>query len=65
MYDAIVVGARCAGSATALLLARHGHDGMHSLVARAVNAPEYNTKEPFQGPYFSLRSLRPLSDLCG
>lgn len=25
MYDAIVVGARCAGSATALLLARQGH----------------------------------------
>ena len=25
MYDAIVVGARCAGAATALLLARKGH----------------------------------------
>ncbi len=25
MYDAIVVGARCAGSATAMLLARHGY----------------------------------------
>jgi glycerol-3-phosphate dehydrogenase len=25
MYDAIVVGARCAGSATALLLARKGY----------------------------------------
>ncbi|HEY3484519.1 MAG TPA: FAD-dependent monooxygenase, partial [Ilumatobacteraceae bacterium] len=24
-YDAIVVGARCAGSPTAMLLARHGH----------------------------------------
>ena len=26
MYDAIVVGARCAGSPTAMLLARAGHD---------------------------------------
>ena len=25
MYDAIVVGARCAGAATAMLLARKGH----------------------------------------
>ena len=25
MYDAVVVGARCAGSATALLLARKGY----------------------------------------
>ena len=25
MYDAIVVGARCAGAALAMLLARHGH----------------------------------------
>ena len=25
MYDAIVVGARCAGSTTAMLLARRGH----------------------------------------
>ncbi|MBI2734736.1 MAG: FAD-dependent monooxygenase, partial [Aquabacterium sp.] len=25
MYDVIVVGGRCAGAATALLLARHGH----------------------------------------
>ena len=25
MYDAIVVGARCAGSPTAMLLARNGH----------------------------------------
>ena len=25
MYDEIVVGARCAGSATAMLLARKGH----------------------------------------
>src|ERR1700757_2576840 len=25
MYDAIVIGARCAGAATAMLLARHGH----------------------------------------
>jgi flavin-dependent dehydrogenase len=25
MYDAIVVGARCAGAPTAILLARHGH----------------------------------------
>ncbi len=25
MYDAIVIGARCAGSPTAMLLARHGH----------------------------------------
>lgn len=25
MYDAIVVGARCAGAAMALLLARRGH----------------------------------------
>ena len=26
-YDAIVVGARCAGSPTAMLLARQGHRG--------------------------------------
>jgi 2-polyprenyl-6-methoxyphenol hydroxylase-like FAD-dependent oxidoreductase len=25
MYDAIVIGARCAGAATAMLLARKGH----------------------------------------
>ena len=25
MYDAIIVGARCAGAATAMLLARRGH----------------------------------------
>jgi hypothetical protein len=25
MYDAIVIGARCAGAATAMLLARYGH----------------------------------------
>jgi len=25
MYDAIVIGARCAGSPTAMLLARHGY----------------------------------------
>lgn len=30
-----------------------GADGMHSTVARAVKAPEYNTKEPLEGPYFS------------
>jgi len=30
-----------------------GADGMHSMVARAVHAPEYNTKPPLQGPYFS------------
>jgi flavin-dependent dehydrogenase len=30
-----------------------GADGMHSTVARAVEAPEYNVKEPLQGPYFS------------
>lgn len=30
-----------------------GADGMHSTVARAVRAPEYNTKEPLEGPYFS------------
>jgi flavin-dependent dehydrogenase len=30
-----------------------GADGMHSMVARAVQAPEYNTKQPLQGPYFS------------
>lgn len=30
-----------------------GADGMHSTVARAVKAPEYNTKPPLQGPYFS------------
>src|SRR5262249_13678674 len=33
MYDAIVVGARCAGSPTAMLLARRGHRVL--LVARA------------------------------
>jgi len=30
-----------------------GADGMHSMVARAVQAAEYNTKPPLQGPYFS------------
>ena len=30
-----------------------GAYGMHSMVARAVHAPEYNTKPPLQGPYFS------------
>jgi flavin-dependent dehydrogenase len=30
-----------------------GADGMHSMVARAVTAPEYNTKPPLEGPYFS------------
>jgi len=30
-----------------------GADGMHSTVARAVRAAEYNTKEPLEGPYFS------------
>src|SRR4051812_42197892 len=33
MYDAIVVGARCAGAPTAMLLARRGHRGL--LVDRA------------------------------
>ena len=33
MYDAIVIGARCAGAATAMLLARKGHDVL--LVDRA------------------------------
>ncbi len=30
-----------------------GADGMHSLVARAVKAAEYNTKPQLEGPYFS------------
>jgi flavin-dependent dehydrogenase len=30
-----------------------GADGMHSIVARAVQAPEYNTKPALEGPYFS------------
>ena len=30
-----------------------GADGMHSTIARAVQAPEYNSKEPLEGPYFS------------
>ncbi len=30
-----------------------GADGMHSMIARAVKAPEYNAKPPIQGPYFS------------
>jgi len=30
-----------------------GADGMHSTVARAVEAAEYNTKPELQGPYFS------------
>ena len=30
-----------------------GADGMHSTVARAVSAHEYNVKPPLQGPYFS------------
>ena len=29
-----------------------GADGMHSTVARAVHAPEYNTKPPLQDPIF-------------
>jgi flavin-dependent dehydrogenase len=30
-----------------------GADGMHSMVAKTVDAPEYNVKPPLQGPYFS------------
>jgi flavin-dependent dehydrogenase len=30
-----------------------GADGMHSTIAHAVQAAEYNTKEPLEGPYFS------------
>ena len=30
-----------------------GADGMHSSVAKIVRAPEYNSKPPLQGPYFS------------
>jgi len=30
-----------------------GADGMNSRVARSVQAPEYNTKPPIAGPYFS------------
>jgi len=30
-----------------------GADGMHSIVAKTVQAAEYNVKPPLQGPYFS------------
>ena len=30
-----------------------GADGMHSLIARKVGAPEYNTKPPQQGTYWA------------
>jgi flavin-dependent dehydrogenase len=30
-----------------------GADGMHSTVAKIARAPEYNSKPPLQGPYFS------------
>lgn len=34
-----------------------GADGMHSRVARLVDAPEYNTQAPLQGTYFSYWSV--------
>ncbi len=37
-----------------------GADGMRSLVARAVQAPEYNTKPPLQGTYFTYWSGVPM-----
>jgi flavin-dependent dehydrogenase len=37
-----------------------GADGMHSVVARAVQAPEYNAKPPLEGAYFSYWSGVPM-----
>ncbi len=47
MYDAIVVGARCAGSPTAMLLARKGHKVL--LVDRAA-LPERHALDPLHPP---------------
>ena len=38
MYDVIVVGARCAGASTAMLLARKGHRVLLERVPRILNA---------------------------
>jgi flavin-dependent dehydrogenase len=40
-----------------------GADGLHSMVARTVQAPEYNTKPPLQGTYFTYWSGVPLDGL--
>jgi flavin-dependent dehydrogenase len=40
-----------------------GADGMHSLVARSVQAPEYNTKPPLQGTYFTYWSGVPIDGI--
>src|SRR5438270_931063 len=65
-YDAIVVGARCAGSPAAMLLARKGYkvlvvgaDGRHSLLAKAVQPEQYNEKPPLLAAYYSYFSNLP------
>lgn len=40
-----------------------GADGMHSIVARRVRAPEYNAKPPLQGTYFTYWSGVPMRGL--
>jgi len=48
MYDAIIVGARCAGSPTAMLLARHGHHVL--LVDRAAFPSDTVSTHVVQAP---------------
>jgi len=52
-----VVGIRGRGKSGSAVTERAritvGADGMHSIVARTVKAPEYNTRPPLEGPYFS------------
>jgi 2-polyprenyl-6-methoxyphenol hydroxylase-like FAD-dependent oxidoreductase len=40
-----------------------GADGMHSRVARLVDAPEYNTQPPLEGTYFSYWSGVPIDGI--
>ena len=47
MYDAIVVGARCAGSPTAMLLARTGH---RVLLVDKAELPERHPVDPLHPP---------------
>jgi flavin-dependent dehydrogenase len=56
------VRGRTRGGATVTEEARIviGADGLHSLVARTVQAPEYNTRPPLQGTYFTYWSAVPM-----
>ena len=50
MYDAIVVGARCAGSPTAMLLARQGLQG---IAAGQGRLPERHAVHPFTSSHLA------------